>query len=291
MPASANGRPRVITDPLEMRAVVNESRSAGRRVGLVPTMGALHQGHLSLVRAATDQCDATVVTIFVNPTQFGPGEDLASYPRDLDRDLDLLAPTGADLVFAPQAGVMYPPEHETYVEVGPTAEPLEGAHRPGHFRGVATIVLKLFQMVPADAAFFGRKDYQQTLVVERMVADLNLDIEIRVCPIVREPDGLAMSSRNVYLSPAERTSALAISQSLQLAEREVAAGNRGAADIERRVRRHLTSTGGVDVEYVALVAAGTVTPVSTIDQPTVLAIAARVGATRLIDNCELRPEA
>ena len=198
----SNPIPKPVTTVAQLREQLRTARRAGRKIGLVPTMGALHEGHLSLVRAAKAECDYTVVSIYVNPSQFGPNEDFAKYPRTLEADLALLAGCGADLVFAPGNDEVYRAGHATWVEVGPVAEPLEGVFRPGHFRGVATVVLKLLNMVQPDAAYFGQKDYQQALVIRRMVADLDLPVAIRVCPTVREPDGLAMSSRNRYLSPA-----------------------------------------------------------------------------------------
>ena len=216
---------------------------AGRKIGFVPTMGALHEGHLSLVRAAKAECDCTVVSIFVNPSQFGPNEDLAKYPRTLDADLALLAGCGADLVFAPSNDEVYRAGHATWVEVGSVAEPLEGAFRPGHFRGVATVVLKLLNMVQPDAAYFGQKDYQQALVIRRMAADLDVPVAIRVCPTVREPDGLAMSSRNRYLSPAARRRALVLWKSLQLAGKLVEEGQRDAAR-DRRADARVDRDGG-----------------------------------------------
>jgi pantoate--beta-alanine ligase len=251
-------------------------------------MGALHEGHLSLVDAARAECDLAVVTIFVNPTQFGPGEDLRRYPRDMDRDLALLAARGCDVVFAPSEAAMYAPGHATFVDVGAIGQVLEGEFRPTHFRGVATVVLKLFQMAPGTRAFFGRKDYQQTLVVRQMVADLNVPIEVRVCPTVREADGLAMSSRNAYLSPDERRRALALSRSLRLAERLVDDGERDTGVIYAAMREEIDRAGGVDAQYIAFVADGTVTPVTTIDGPTTIAIAAKVGKTRLMDNALVR---
>jgi pantoate--beta-alanine ligase len=276
--------PRVISDPAAMRHAILAAREAGRTVGLVPTMGALHEGHLSLVDASRAECDVTAVTVFVNPTQFGPHEDFAHYPRDLEGDLALLGGRGCDLVFAPATDQMYPPGHATTVDVGPISQTLEGEFRPGHFRGVATVVLKLFEIAPADRAYFGRKDYQQTLVVRQMVRDLDVPIEIRVCPIVREPDGLAMSSRNAYLTPEERRRALVLSQSLRLAEQLAAVGERDAAAIRREMQKMIDEIGGVEVQYIALVADGTVTPVDQITGPTVVALAAYVGKTRLIDN-------
>jgi pantoate--beta-alanine ligase len=250
-------------------------------------MGALHEGHLSLVDAAAAECDRVVASIFVNPTQFAPGEDFSKYPRPLQRDLDLLQARGCGLVFLPEAEEMYPPGFDTFIDVGAVAQPWEGAARPGHFRGVATVVHKLFQLVPADRAYFGRKDYQQTLVIERMVTDLNLPIEVRVCPIVRDADGLALSSRNVYLTADERRRALALSEALRLAEAAVAAGELDVERIRAQMLEHLETIGGVAVEYIALVRDGTVDDAARIGGPVTIAIAARVGATRLIDNARV----
>ena len=275
----------VITSAVEMRKAVLTARREGETIGFVPTMGALHEGHLSLVEASRAVCDRTVVSIFVNPTQFAPGEDLQRYPRVLEQDLRLLEKLGCWLVFAPTVEEMYPDDSDTLIEVGAVAEPLEGASRPGHFAGVATVVLKLFQIVPADRAFFGQKDYQQTLVVKQMVRDLSVPIEIEVCPTVREPDGLAKSSRNAYLSPEERQQALSLRQSFLLAERLYAGGNNDVADLTRQMQQHFAGVPEVEVEYIAFLEAGTVGPVTTVTGPTVIAIAARVGKTRLIDNC------
>ncbi len=276
---------RLITSADETRAVVFAAQRAGETVGFVPTMGALHAGHLSLVEASLAACDRTVVSIFVNPTQFGPGEDLERYPRVLEQDLQLLEKLGCWLVFAPSTAEMYPDDSTTLVDVGAIAGPLEGASRPDHFRGVATVVLKLFQIVPADCAFFGQKDYQQTLVVKQMVRDLSVPIDIEVCPTVREPDGLALSSRNAFLSSEQRQQALSLWQSFQLAEQYYAGGNCDVAEIKAKMQQHFYALSGVGVEYIAFVEAGTVRPVSTITGPTIVAIAARVGKTRLIDNC------
>lgn len=275
---------RTVSSISEIRNAVREAQQAGETVGFVPTMGALHEGHLSLVDASRVDCDHTVVSIFVNPTQFGPNEDQDRYPRRLVEDCELLAARGCSLVFAPQRSEIYRPDHETYVEVGSIAEPLEGAIRPGHFRGVATIVLKLLQMVPADRAYFGRKDYQQSLVVKQMVSDFNLPVELIVRPTVRETNGLAMSSRNAYLTLAERSQATALWRSLQLAESLTRTGERDVTTIERQMRDLLTNAGISQVDYIAFLADGTVKPVSSITGPTVVAIAARVGQARLIDN-------
>lgn len=284
MPAAPTRSLQVITGVAAMRAAVRELERGGETVGFVPTMGALHEGHLSLVDAAAAECDRVVASIFVNPTQFGPSEDFTKYPRPLERDLDLLRGRGCELAFVPEAAEMYPDGYGTSIDVGPVAVPWEGAARPGHFAGVATVVLKLFECVPADRAYFGRKDYQQTLVVRRMAADLNLPIDVRVCPIVRDADGLALSSRNVYLSPDERRRALALSQSLRLAEEIISGGERDALVVRERMLALIASVGGVGVEYVAIVRDGTVEEVAEIDGPLTIAVAARVGTTRLIDN-------
>ena len=239
--------PKLVTTVAALREEIVALRRAGKRIGLVPTMGALHEGHLSLVRAARAECDAVVVSIYVNPSQFGPGEDLAKYPRTLDADLALLAECGATggkrecpsslFVFAPADGEVYRPGHATWIIPGGPAEPLEGRLRPGHFRGVATVVLKLLNMVQPDVAYFGQKDYQQSLVIRRMAADLDLPVAIRVCPIVREADGLAMSSRNRYLSPAARQRAVVLWRSLRLAAELVNGGETAAAAVEAQIRR------------------------------------------------------
>jgi len=275
--------PRIIHAADELRRVVTAARRAGKTIGLVPTMGALHEGHLSLVDAARRDNDLTIVSIFVNPTQFGPNEDFANYPRTLESDLDLLAGRGAQLIFAPRTDQMYGPGHATHVEVDGPALRLEGAFRPGHFRGVATIVLKLFNLASPDRAYFGRKDYQQSLVIRRMVADLDLPIHVEICPTVREADGLALSSRNRYLSPEERPRARSISESLRLAARLVEQGTRDAATLIARMSDVLRAAD-LKLDYVALADPDTLEDVSVVDGPTVALIAARLGKTRLIDN-------
>lgn len=287
MPAAPSRSLQVITQVEAMRAAVRNFQRAGESVGFVPTMGALHEGHLSLVDAAAAECDRAAASIFVNPTQFGPQEDFSKYPRPLEKDLELLEGRGCELAFVPDAAEMYPTGFGTSVDVGPVAVPWEGAARPGHFNGVATVVLKLFQCVPADRAYFGRKDYQQTLVVKRMVADLNVPMEVRVCPIVRDVDGLALSSRNVYLSPDERRRALVLRKSLQLAQEIIASGEHDALVVRERMLALIASAGGVGVEYVAIVRDGAVEEVPRIDGPVTVAVAARVGTTRLIDNVRI----
>jgi pantoate--beta-alanine ligase len=275
--------PQVVTTAGELRRHVAVARRAGHTIGLVPTMGALHAGHLSLVDACQADCGLTIVTIFVNPTQFGPNEDFAAYPRTLAVDLERLAGHGAQFVFAPATASVYGTNDATSVEVGGPALPLEGHFRPGHFRGVATVVLKLFMLAQPDRAYFGRKDYQQSLVVRRMVEDLQLPIQIEVCPTVREADGLAMSSRNAYLSPPERRRATSISKSLFLAKQLVSQGTLDAATVLARMQETLRAAD-LKVDYVALADPDTLEPVAALDRPTVALIAAQVGATRLIDN-------
>ncbi len=260
-------------------------------VGLVPTMGYLHEGHLSLVRRARAECQHVVVSIFVNPTQFGPHEDYQRYPRDEARDLALLEREGADLVFVPSAEEMYPPGFCTWVEVrGPLTERLEGASRPGHFRGVATVVLKLFNLVQPHRAYFGEKDAQQLRVVQRMVSDLDVPVEIVPCPTVREPDGLAMSSRNVYLSAQERGQALALYRCLELARRLIVdEGMRDAAAVRGHLEEFLGHAPGVQLDYVSLSHPDTLEEVERIDGPVLVLLAARVGPARLIDNALIVP--
>ena len=267
-----------------MRRAVLESRGEGKSIGLVPTMGALHRGHLGLVEASVGECDVTVVSIFVNPTQFQPGEDFTQYPRDLQADREALSEFSVDYLFCPLTEELYPPGCSTFVEPPEIARPWEGIARAGHFRGVTTIVLKLLHVMPADVAYFGHKDYQQSLVIRHMVEDLNLSTTIRVCPTVRDPDGLAVSSRNAYLTPAERTQALALSRSLKLAADLVEQGQRDANTIATQMRQELAAAGINKIDYVALVHPETLTEVRSVDQATIAAIAAHVGTTRLIDN-------
>lgn len=280
-------RPILVKTVAQLRELIASERRAGRTIGFVPTMGALHEGHLSLVRAAGAECGFTVVSIFVNPSQFGPNEDFSKYPRPLDADLELLAGCETDLVFTPAAEEVYRPGCDTWVEVGAAACPLEGKCRPGHFRGVATIVLKLLNMVQPDEVFFGQKDYQQALVIRRMAADLDLPTEVRVCPIVREPDGIAMSSRNRYLTPSARQRALVLWRSLQLAVDLVEQGERDARTIAARMRELIETAEDARIDYVALVDPETLLPVETVTGPTLAALAVKIENTRLIDNCIL----
>lgn len=274
----------LITTKDDLGKQFREARAAGRRIGLVPTMGALHAGHLSLLRASQAECDFHVATIFVNPTQFGPNEDLARYPRTLAADLEQLAAAGTSLVFAPPAELVYPPGFSTYVEPPTVAARWEGTCRPGHFRGVATVVLKLLHLIPADVAFFGQKDYQQSRVIQQMVVDLDLPIQIQVCPTVREPDGLAMSSRNRYLDPGERRRATSIFRGLCRAAEMFESGERAATRIESEVRRVMQAGEITRIEYIAVADPETLEPLDRIERSAVVLIAARVGSTRLIDN-------
>ena len=280
--------PQLITTVGDMRAALLPCRRAGKRIGLTPTMGALHEGHLSLVRASQAECEVTVVWIYVNPSQFGPREDLANYPRTLQADLEKLAACNTQFVLAPGDAEVYRGGHATWVEVGGVAQPLEGRCRPGHFRGVATIVLKLLNMIQPDVAYFGQKDYQQAAVIRRMVADLDVPVEIRVCPIVREPDGLAMSSRNVYLSREARQRATVLWQSLELARQLVAGGERDAAAIVRQMSQRIVAAGAT-IDYVALVDPDSLAAVERIDGPAVALLAVKIDGTRLIDNALLEP--
>jgi pantoate--beta-alanine ligase len=262
---------------------------APQRLGLVPTMGALHAGHLSLVRAAKVQCEAVVVSIFVNPTQFGPTEDLARYPRPFDRDCELLEKEKVDIVFAPAVEEMYSKGETTWVSVDGLSDKLDGRSRPGHFRGVTTVVSKLFHIIQPDLAFFGQKDAAQVAVIRRMVRDLNFPVEIAVCPIVREPDGLAMSSRNAYLTPEERRRALVLNRSLREAEKKFAAGERNAAKLIAAARNVLAQEPDVRVDYFEIVDPNTLDPIERIAGTTLVAVAAYLGTTRLIDNVVLNP--
>ena len=271
----------------EARRNVLQAKDRGKKLGLVPTMGALHQGHLSLVKAATFDCDYTVVTIFVNPTQFGPGEDYQHYPRDLDRDVKLLEELEVDLIFAPNTGEVYRTEHSTFVQPPDVALPLEGEFRPEHFRGVATVVLKLLQIIPADVAYFGQKDYQQTRVIADMVADLDLPVSVQVCPVIRESDGLALSSRNAYLSAAERLQAVSLSKALALGVKISRSAETSVDAITRAMVAHLRQAGVTRIDYVAVVDPVTLQPVERATPGTMALIAAYVGSTRLIDNARL----
>lgn len=268
----------------DIREFVRQARTNGHSIGLVPTMGYLHEGHLELMRRAKDQCDIVIVSIFVNPTQFGPGEDLASYPRDLDRDAGMAERVGVDAIFNPGAEEIYPSGYCTYIDVERITERLCGVSRPGHFRGVATVVAKLFNIVKPDYAYFGQKDAQQVLVIKRMAADLNMEVEVVTVPTVREQDGLAMSSRNIYLDPEQRQAALSLSRSLNRAAEEVRAGERNAEKIRQLVINMIKSEPIAEIDYVELYSHPDLEPVDVINGPALLALAVKMGRARLIDN-------
>ncbi|MCK8603863.1 pantoate--beta-alanine ligase [Desulfoferrobacter suflitae] len=280
---------RVIESISEMQQAAESWRREGTRIGLVPTMGYLHEGHLALAKKARELADIVVVSIFVNPTQFGPGEDFERYPQDMERDIGLLTEMGVDITFAPRASEMYTPDYQTYVEVRQLTQPLCGASRPGHFIGVTSVVAKLFNIVKPHVSVFGEKDFQQLVTIQRMVDDLNMDVEVVGHPIVREPDGLAMSSRNTYLNKQERQTALRLNRSLQQAEQQVAAGERRVEAILESVRNCLEEGGGLRIDYAELRNPVTLGEVSRVEGPTLLAMAAYVGKARLIDNCLLIP--
>lgn len=271
----------------ELRAAVRAARQAGRRIGFVPTMGALHEGHLRLLDRAHEVSDFVVLSVFVNPLQFAPTEDLARYPRDLERDRALAFSRGAHLLFAPEVATMYPDGAEMRVVPGPTAERWEGAVRPGHFTGVLTVVLKLFNLVQPDVAIFGRKDAQQVALVRRLIADLDVPVQLDVAPTVREADGLALSSRNAYLSPEERAQARVLSHALRAAHAAFASGARTSDAITAAMAAVFASEPAVLVDYLSVVDPMTLVPVSTVTDETLVAVAARVGRTRLLDNIVL----
>lgn len=256
----------------------------GKTIGFVPTMGALHEGHLSLIRAARRETQIVVVSIFVNPKQFGPGEDYERYPRDLKRDLNLAKAAGCDIVFAPHVSQVYPSGFRTHVEVEGLSEPLEGAARPGHFRGVATVVTKLCHVVQPTVAYFGQKDYQQAGLIQRLVKDLDLAIEIRCLPTVREPDGLAMSSRNTYLSQDERQEATVLSRALLDAKQRIHDGERDVHQLTKQMRQLITTSPLARVDYVAFVNAKTLEPLTELTGRVAILVAVWIGSTRLIDN-------
>ncbi|MEN3002457.1 MAG: pantoate--beta-alanine ligase [Armatimonadota bacterium] len=273
----------------EVRDWVQAERRQGRPIHFVPTMGYFHEGHLSLMRRAKADGGAVIVSLFVNPLQFGPHEDYERYPRDFERDRQMAESVGVDALFYPEVSEMYPPGFQTEVRVKQLSQPLCGRSRPGHFEGVATVVLKLFNIVTPDRAYFGEKDYQQLRIIQQMVRDLNLPIEIVPCPIVREPDGLAMSSRNAYLSPEERQAATVLYRSLQWAQEQVRAGEQDPLRIQRGVYEILAHEPLAQIDYVELVDAETLEPVSRIERPTLLALAVYFGKARLIDNTVLTP--
>jgi pantoate--beta-alanine ligase len=271
-----------------MKEVARRERRHGVKIGFVPTMGCLHEGHLSLVRKVKEVSDLVVVSVFVNPTQFGPDEDYESYPRDLARDVDLCIAEGVDYLFAPEAAELYPRGHATYVEVEGLSHTMEGASRPSHFRGVTTVVMKLFQIVQPTVAAFGQKDAQQAVILQRMARDLMLDTEVIVAPIVRDDDGLALSSRNRYLSAEERQAALAIPRALEGARHVVAEGQTRAEEVVAAAREVLEAEFLLEVDYVELVDSERLQPVEVVEGEALLAVAVRVGRTRLIDNTIIR---
>jgi pantoate--beta-alanine ligase len=273
----------------EMRAASRAARRDGKRLGLVPTMGALHEGHLSLVRAAKAQCDLVAASIFVNPLQFGPTEDLAKYPRTFDRDRELFTQEGVDFIFAPSVQEMYPAGAVTYVSVEGFSDKLCGRSRPGHFRGVTTVVAKLFNIVEPDRAFFGQKDAAQSTIIRRMVRDLNIPVQVVVCPIVREANGLAMSSRNAYLDAQQRESARVIYRSLVAVQEQFDRGERKVCALIKAGSRVVAQEPSVQLDYFEIVDPETLDPVDDLSRPTLVAVAAFVGKARLIDNIVLRP--
>lgn len=280
---------RIIESVAEMQQEAEAWRRQGKRIAFVPTMGYLHEGHLALMRVVRNDYDPVVISIFVNPAQFGPAEDLDKYPRDLERDIRLATEAGVDVAFVPQGSEMYPDGYQTYINVTEVTAPLCGKSRPTFFRGVATVVAKLFHIVKPHAAVFGEKDFQQLVTIRRMVRDLNMDIEILAHPTVREPDGLAMSSRNAYLNPAQRRKAVRLSQSLDEAQRLVEKGERSGEALLQKVREILDEDDDVRIDYAELRDPVTLKEVSRVEEPTLLALAVHVGMARLIDNRILHP--
>src|SRR5262245_23463218 len=279
----------IATTIAETRAAVAAARQGGRRIGFVPTMGALHAGHAALIRASRSECDFTVVSIFVNPMQFSPNEDYARYPRTMEADRELCAALGTDLIFAPTSDDMYPPGSRTCVEVAGLQDVLCGASRPGHFRGVATVVLKLFNIVQPDVAYFGQKDAQQALIIRRMAIDLNVPTVIRIHPTVRESDGVAMSSRNRYLDPTQRMNATSLHRALKKVEKLVAGGERRVPELERVMIETISATPGARLDYARVLDAETLETMTTLDRAALAALAVFFGSTRLIDNTLLAP--
>lgn len=278
----------VVKTKLELKAALKTLRAGHKTVGFVPTMGFLHEGHLSLVRRAKAENDVVVVSIFVNPTQFGPNEDFESYPRDLEKDSKLVEGEGCDIVFAPEPDEMYPKPYMTYVDVyGDLTNKLCGASRPGHFKGVATVVTKLFNLVRPTRAYFGQKDAQQVAVIEQMVADLDMNLEIVPCPIVREADGLALSSRNTYLTESDRKDALVLSQSLLWAKNAIESGERNAAILLKEIRDRIEGVPATEIDYIQIVDARTLESVETLKGTILIALAVKVGKPRLIDNMRI----
>jgi pantoate--beta-alanine ligase len=267
-----------------VRTLVKQAKAAGKRIGFVPTMGALHAGHVSLIEAAKAQTEVVVVSVFVNPTQFAPNEDFNKYPRTLDADIEICRNTGVDVVFAPSVRQMYATEQLTWVDVEKLADVLCGVSRPGHFRGVTTVCAKLFNIVSPDIAFFGQKDAQQAIIIRRMVVELNMPLEIVVCPTVRESNGLAMSSRNKYLSEQQRQEAAAIYESLRKAEQLIRSGEKNARNIIAAMHQILQRTGSIQTEYIHIVDEASLADMQVVRGTVLIAVAARIGSTRLIDN-------
>ena len=272
----------------EVRQAVGQARDRNLKLGLVPTMGALHAGHASLIRAARAQSGFVVVSIFVNPTQFGPGEDFSRYPRTLEADLDVCRREGVDLVFAPAAETMYPADFHTYVEVHDLQDVLCGPSRPGHFRGVATVVCKLFNIVQPDVAYFGQKDFQQARIIQQLVGDLNLPLEVRICPTIREADGLALSSRNRYLNGEQRSHATVLYRSLQEVKAAVEKGERDPVALQRHLAERITATPGAILDYAEVRSAETLRTQPRLQGDVLVAVAVKFGGTRLIDNVLLQ---
>lgn len=275
---------KVIRSAKQMKQLAAKFKAQGKSIGVVPTMGALHEGHLSLIRLARENNDVVVVTIFVNPMQFGPQEDFKRYPRAFAKDVKLSREAGADFVFAPNAKAIYPPGFQTAIEVQVLGQRWEGATRPGHFQGVATVVFLLFQITHPARAYFGQKDYQQVLVIRRMAKDLQLPVEIIICPTLREPDGLAMSSRNSYLNQSQRSQAVVLYRALQLAEAKIEGGERHAESIVASMRQCLNEASAAAIDYVSLVDAETLKPLWRLKGRVAVLLAVRIGSTRLIDN-------
>ncbi len=275
---------KLVKSPRQMRRIGDELRQTGKKIGFVPTMGYLHDGHLSLIRSSASECDVTVVSIYVNPLQFGPGEDLQRYPRDLKRDLKLAAAAGADVVFAPSDKQMYPERMLSFIEVEKLPDYLCGVRRPGHFRGVTTVVGKLFNIVGPDRAYFGNKDYQQARVISRMVNDLNFPLKIRLLPTIREADGLAMSSRNAYLNEEERRQARVLIESLRLARRLIREGTRNSEKIKKVMGQLITTRKSAKIDYIQISDPLTLEPKTKVVGDVLVALAVFIGKTRLIDN-------
>ncbi len=279
----------IIESIAQLRRVVRDARANRQTIGLVPTMGFLHKGHLSLMRRARLENDLVVATVFVNPTQFGPNEDFDAYPRDAQRDIELMRSEKVDIAFMPQSADLYPDGYATYVEVqSPMTQTLCGASRPTHFKGVTTIVAKLFHLTAPDRAYFGQKDAQQVAVIRQMARDLDFDLEVVACPTVREPDGLAMSSRNNYLSDRQRNDAVVISQALFEARDMISTGESSADKVVNHIRSRIAAVDGADIDYLAAVDADTLVDLTTLDGSILIAVAVRFGRTRLIDNIQIK---